>query len=64
MKHAGTVYEKNLSTGYYNRGQSSTMASTGGQETATKVPDLMVNEKLANEATVRGDIHGMEVIPV
>jgi hypothetical protein len=64
MKHSGTVFEKNLSTGYYNRGQGSTMASTGGQDATNKAPDMMVNEKLANEATLRGEIHGMEVAEV
>jgi hypothetical protein len=64
MKHSGTVFEKNLSTGYYNRGQGSTMASTGGQDTSNKAPDMMVNEKLANEASLRGEIHVMEVCSV
>lgn len=37
------------------------MASTGGQDQSKQIPDMMVNEKLANEATLRGEIHVMEV---
>lgn len=37
------------------------MASTGAPDKSKQIPDMMVNEKLANEATLRGEIHVMEV---
>lgn len=62
MKGSGAIFEKTLSTGYNNKGQASTMASTtGGPADASKIPDMTANEKLANEATLRGEIHSMEV---
>src|SRR3990167_30165 len=62
MKGTGAIFEKTLSTGYNNKGQASTMAgSTGGMGDASKIPDMTANEKLANEATLRGEIHSMEV---
>lgn len=38
------------------------MASTNANfDQTNKIPDMTVNEKLANEATLRGEIHTMEV---
>jgi hypothetical protein len=62
MKNTTPIFEKTLSTGYNNRGQASTMASTNANfDQTNKIPDMTVNEKLANEATLRGEIHTMEV---
>ncbi len=55
------IYEKTLSTGFNNKGATNTMSTTAGLDQTTKIPDMTVNEKLANEATLRGEIHVMEV---
>ena len=56
------IYEKTLSTGFNNKGGASTMATTAGLDQNSKIPDMTPKEKLSNEATLRGEIHVMEVV--
>jgi hypothetical protein len=60
INNSNQIFQKSLSTGYNNKGtMGSTLANT--KESTAKQLEMTANEKLANESSLRGEIHSMEV---